>query len=102
MQNYNEGFPTNLKYDGGELRIEDSIVAATKDFAIVELECLVGDVSLRSRGSSRRFLGDKDTPADKPNKNVGIGLAFSRALASMAKKIERQALGQSTHVIGAL
>lgn len=95
--NPNDGIQTNLTYKNACVVIEDTAMLATRDFAIVELECMVNGVFFRSQGSSRRFLGDKKLKADKPNKDVGIGLALSRALASMSKKIERQAIGQSTH-----
>jgi predicted DNA binding CopG/RHH family protein len=72
-------------------------MASTNDVSIVELECWIGDLLIVTTGSSRRFLGDGTVKGDKHNVDVGMGLAFARALKSLAAKVERQALGQSAH-----
>lgn len=89
---------TNLSYSKGEaIVIDDSCVAITHDVAIVQLMCQVGKVHIESSGSARRFLGDETHKSDKSNKDVGAGLAFARALRSLATKVEKQALGLSKH-----
>lgn len=77
--------------------IQDSIVACTRNVAIVELNVAIGDVNFRVRGDSKRFLGDGKRPADKHDPALAVGLATQRALKQVLKRVERQTNGLMIH-----
>lgn len=74
------------------IRVTEAVV--TKDVAAVVLTASLAGAVFETEGSARRFLGDKQLPPDRPDDDLALTLAFSRALISLSKKVERQAYGR--------
>lgn len=71
------------------ITIENAV--ATPDVAGVTLHANIAGRNMVVQGSAKRM------PGDKPNKDVALTLAVSRALTALAHKIEKQALGKVKH-----
>lgn len=79
-------------------RIEDYAdvqTIVTNDVVVTELTIWnpAENASRTFVGTARRFGGDKDTPADKADPQIGYTLALSRALKAAGARLERQANG---------
>lgn len=83
--------PHELDFASGIFSVEIGNYAASDREAIVVIECALGDEVWEVTGSSRR---DRSDP---PNKDAGLLLALSRALAIASRHIERQAEGKIKH-----
>lgn len=71
------------------ITIENAV--STPDVAGVTLHANIAGRNMVVQGSAKRM------PGDKPNQDVALTLAVSRALTSLAAKIEKQALGKVKH-----
>lgn len=80
-------FDTELSY----FAIDFHNYMATGNQAIVELDVQLDDEKWRVTGESRR------DGTDKADKNVGLMIATSRALSTVSRHFEKQALGRIKH-----
>lgn len=72
-------------------QIEVANTIVHRDVVAIELDMYVNGQWYTSTGVARRH------PADTFNKEIGSKLALSRALSSLANKLERQANGAIKH-----
>lgn len=86
-----------VSFDMADVKIVVHHAVVVKDVAAVVLTATVGGATFLTEGSSRRFLGDELLPADRPDPELAINLAFSRALGSLQTKIDRQVTGRIKH-----
>lgn len=76
----------NLVFD-----IQIQQLATHKDATIIELFASIGEDDVTATGCARRH------PEDKYSEQIGIELAFARALDSLSAKLKRRANGKVKH-----
>jgi hypothetical protein len=79
------------KAKAGHFFVEMEEASATDDVAVVQLAVTLNGQSWVVLGSSKR------APEDKPDRELGVALAMSRALEKVARQVGRQANGRLKH-----